>query len=227
MRQNRPVFLTFDASGAAFAGATGNVTVIVDVIDMSTTLEAALDAGAFKVYGASPDTSTAPVILKPEAIGREAGLQAVKNKAGIILVSEPRTGREKEQLKRMTRLLAGIEKSNAQIEAVVPNLGAETVKLADFENRVVIAVTDAGGAAYDAAFSAGAPVVLTGTVARSRHKKRKEPALAAARRAIEAANLAGTGIGIVAASSNSMEDLLAGEYIMKTIIELGFTALRV
>lgn len=35
--------------------------MIVDVIDMSTTLESALDAGAYAVLGSSPDHTTAPV----------------------------------------------------------------------------------------------------------------------------------------------------------------------
>ncbi|MGI6552813.1 MAG: hypothetical protein ACOX37_07210 [Bacillota bacterium] len=47
--------------------------VIVDIIDMSTTLEAALEAGARKVYGASPDGVIVPVDVKPEVIGLEAG----------------------------------------------------------------------------------------------------------------------------------------------------------
>jgi hypothetical protein len=49
------------------------VVVIVDIIDMSTTLEAALEAGARKVYGASPDGVIVPVDVKPEVIGLEAG----------------------------------------------------------------------------------------------------------------------------------------------------------
>ncbi len=89
----------------------------------------------------------------------------------------------------------------------------------------MVAVTDAGGVAFDAAFTAGAPAVLTGTIARTMQKRGREPAMAAARRAIEAAAAAGVNITVVAASANSLEDVLGAEYIMRTIIELGFTSL--
>lgn len=45
------ITVTTDASGAYQAACSGQVVVIVDVIDMSTTLEAALQEGAALVLG--------------------------------------------------------------------------------------------------------------------------------------------------------------------------------
>jgi len=220
------VFLAVNASGAVKAAEAGNVVVIVDVIDMSTTLEAALDAGASNVFGAGPDNSRAPVKLVPEKIGRQAGLTALKENTGVVLISEPRVGTDEERRSRAGRVIKGIEETGAVIEAVYPNIGAETAKLGDFTGKVVVAVTDTGGVAFDAAYNAGSPAVITGTIARTMKKKGAEPAKAAAKRAVEAAARTGTGICVVAASANSLEDLLAAEYIMREIIAMGFTALR-
>ena len=202
------------------------MVLIVDVIDMSTTLEAAIDAGASVVLGASPEHCRAPVELFPQEIGRQAGRLAVRQNTGVIIVSEPRIGTEEERRARSAAVIRGIAETGATLEAVFPNAGAETTKLGDFSGRVVVAVSDTGGVAYDAAVTAGAPAVLTGTVARTMKKKGVEPAQAAARRAIEAARAAGAGIAVVAASANSLEDILAAEYILKEIIAQGFTALR-
>lgn len=220
------VFLAVNASGAVTAAKAKNVVVIVDIIDMSTTLEAALDAGAYLVFGASPDRSGAPVKLDPGEIGRQAGRAAKQAGTGVIVISEPRVGTEEDRRARAGKVIAGINTGGGTVEAVYPNIGAETVRLGDFRGRVVVAVTDTGGVAYDAAFTAGAPVVVTGTIARTQQKKGPEPARAAAVRAIEAAKAAGAGISVVAASANSLEDLLAAEYIMREIINNGFTALR-
>lgn len=223
---NRGVSLTVNASGAVLAARAGNVVVIVDVIDMSTSLEAALDAGARQVFGASPAETRAPVEVHPEEIGRQAGEIAKREGSGVIIISEPRVGTEEERRSRSARVIRGIEEAGADVAVVLPNAGAETVKLADFAGKVVIGVSDTGGVAYDAALAAGAPAVLTGTVARTMRKKACEPARAAARRAVEKAVETGSGITVVAASANSLEDILAAEYIVKAIIEEGFTALR-
>lgn len=118
--------------------------MIVDVIDMSTTLESALDAGAVKVFGASPDFTRAPVKVDPERIGRIAARTALTEGVGVIVVSEPRTGGDEERLQRCQKLMEGLNSEGVIIEAVVPNLGAETPLLTHFENRVVVAVTDTG-----------------------------------------------------------------------------------
>ncbi len=213
-----------NASGAVKAAEAKNVVMVVDIIDMSTTLEAALDAGALRVYGASPDTSKAPVRLSPETIGEIAGRAAREAGTGVIIIGEPRVGTEEERRARASRTIQGVTAAGAVIEAVYPNIGAETAKLGDFSGKVVVAVTDTGGTAYDAAVTAGAPLVITGTIARTIKKRGSEPARAAARRAVAAAEEAGTGISVVAASANSLEDILAAEYIMRLIIEEGFIA---
>lgn len=217
------VNISVNASGAALAGLMGNVVMVVDVIDMSTTLEAAIDEGAVAVFGASPDKCNAPVNLDPHNIGKTSGKLAVKHGTEIIIVAEPRNELPKVRENRMKRVLAGINEAGAKVHALLPNTGAETVKLADFRNKVVVAVTDTGGVAFDAAFNAGAPEVITGTVARTIHKKGRKPAEDAALRAIDAAKKASSGITVVAASANSMEDILAAEYIYKIILENGFT----
>lgn len=219
------VFMTVNASGAAEAAKAGQVVIIVDVIDMSTTLEAALDAGAAFVLGASPNACRAPVSLSPENIGRQAGELAISVGTKVVIVSEPRIGNEEERLTKSGRAINGIMETGAIIEAVLPNAGAEITKMADFQGKIVVAVSDTGGVAYDAAVTAGAPAVMTGTIARTMSKRGTEPAKAAAARAIKAAKQAGTGIAVVAASANSLEDVLAAEYIMKEIIAQGFTAL--
>ncbi|AQS58533.1 hypothetical protein [Desulforamulus ferrireducens] len=220
------VTLTANASGAVQAARQGLVVMVVDVIDMSTTLEAALDAGALAVLGASPDAANPPVPLNPVAIGQRAAQLALAAGTSVVLVTEPRVGSDAERAANASRLLQGVRQGGAEVTAIIPNLGAETPKICDLSGRVVVAATNTGGVAYDAAYTAGAPAVITGTVARTLKKRGTQPAQAAARRAIEAAQQHKTGICVVAASANSLEDILAAEYIMKTIIETGYLALK-
>lgn len=210
---------TVNASGAAAAAAMGDVVVIVDIIDMSTSLEAALDAGALAVFGAAPDRASPPVAVDPGQIGLLAGQLAVSKKAEVVLVTEPRVGSDAERLSGVSKTVAGLEKAGASVAAVLPNIGAEVAKLYDLRRCVVIAATGTGGVAFNAAVTAGGPAVLTGTVARTMRKKGPAPARAAAARALEKARALGTGISVVAASGNSLEDLLAAEYITRIIIE--------
>lgn len=219
----RQVSLTVNASGAAEAARRGDVVLIVDVIDMSTTLEAVLDAGAYRVFGASPVDCRAPVVLNPEEIGRTAGLLAMQEKKSLVIISEPRVGYDEERKLRSAPVILGAASSGAEVEAIFPNAGAEIIKLADFRDKIIVAVTDTGGVAFDAAFTAGAAAVVTGTIARTMAKKGTAPAKAAAQRAVDAAKAAGMGITVVAASSNSLEDILAAEYIMRMIVKMGFT----
>lgn len=214
------VILATDASGAAEAARMGRVVIIVDVIDFSTTMEAALDAGALDVFGAAPDAASPPVAVNPWLMGKMAGEAAIRKKTDIVLVAEPRVGDDEARLKGAGMALAGVRSTGASIGAVLPNLGAETPRLADLSGRVVLGATGTGGVAFDAALTAGAPMVLTGTIARTLKKKRQAPALAAARRAVEAAGRCHSGIAVVAASGNSMEDILAAEYILKLIIDI-------
>ena len=219
MKKTPAVRMTVNASGAARAAVQGDIIVVVDVIDMSTTLEAALDAGALAVYGSAPDRAKPPVAVDPFTVGRMAGELAVEKGAGVVLVGEPRVGPDDKRLQNMSQTVSGLRKAGVGINEVLPNIGAETPKLGDLRDKVVIAVTGTGGVAFDAAVKAGAPAVLTGTVARTMLKKGPAPARAAAARAVEKAEKTGACITVVAASGNSLEDILAAEYITRLIIE--------
>jgi len=215
------VTVTANASGAYKAAEQGDVVVIVDVIDMSTTLEALLEAGAIKAFGACPDGVKVPVPVNPKVIGLAAGELAVKKGTGVVVVAEPRSGTYEERKRRCLTLLEGIEEAGAPIFDILPNIGAETARFIDFEDRVVVAVTDSGGAAFDVAFNAGADV-FTATVARTLGMKGREPARVGVQRACLCAREKGKNIAVVAASSNAVEDLLAAQYIMNLIVKEGF-----
>lgn len=219
-KAGRNVFVAYDASGAVAGAKLGNVIIVVDVISMSTTLEAALDEGAACIFGASPDYSSAPVALDPEKIGLLAGSKATELGCELVLIGEPRIGTDAERLSRMTKVIQGIETAGATFSVVLPNLGAETVKMADLQGKVVLAVTDTGGVAFDAAITAGAPAVSVATIARTIRCKGAQPAKNGAQRALELARSLDTGITVVAASSNSLEDVLGAEYIARRILEL-------
>lgn len=216
MERSKKIIISSDASGAWQAAREGLLVMIVDVIDMSTTLESALDAGAYAVLGSSPDFSNAPVKLAPERMGQEAAKLAQAYGTGIVLVAEPRIGSEQERLARCSKLLKGIEQEKGVIEAVVPNIGAETPKLMDMKQKIVVAVTDTGGVAYDAAFQES-PLVVTGTVARTLAQKGMQPALTAVQRAREKMADA-QGIALIAASRNSLEDVLAAQFIANLLL---------
>ncbi|HWQ75698.1 MAG TPA: hypothetical protein VN441_10310 [Syntrophomonas sp.] len=217
MDKLRRIMVDSDASGAQAAARAGWLVMIVDVIDMSTTLESALDAGAAAVLGASPDFTRAPVKVMPEEIGRQAARLARDNGQGIVVVSEPRVGSDEERLGRCQRLMKGIESERGLVEAVIPNIGAETPKLADLKNKIVVAVSDTGGVAYDAAFTEQGRVI-TGTVARTFRQKGIEPALSAVRRALSLI-APDQGLAIIAASRNSLEDVLAAQFIANLFLQ--------
>lgn len=201
-----------DASGALLAALKGHIVVIVDVINMSTTLETAIEAGACGVFGASPDKTQAPVFVNPLGLGYTAGCFAKSNQSEVILVTEPRVGTIEERMKYASQTILGLERAGIRNLTILPNLGAETIKLTDFYNKVVVAVTGSGGVAYDAAFHGGG-IVTTATVARTLQKKGLAPVKAGLKRALNFALLKNTGISIVAASSNSIEDVLAANFM--------------
>jgi len=217
----RIVSLT-DASGARWAAEQGMLVVIVDVIDMSTTLESALEAGALAVLGASPDFSRAPVALDPVKIGRDAAAIAQQADTSIIVISEPRVGSDEERQGRCQRLLAGIAEAGGRLEGIIPNLGAETPRLLSLQRRVVIAATDTGGVAYDAAYQVAPERVTIGTIARTLNMKAREPVQACLERCRQLYEVTGAkGIAVVAASRNSLEDVLAAHYIAEQM-NMGF-----
>lgn len=211
-----------DASGAVQAAVKGHVIVVVDVIDMSTTLEAVLEAGALAVFGASPDHARVPVFINPEKVGYFAGSLARMHGTGLIIVAEPRVGSDKERLQRVSQALTGVKLAGVSKIAIVPNWGTETVKAAEFKNKVVLAVTGSGGVAFDAAFNAGG-TITTATVARTQMMKGIHPAMSGVQRAINIARIKSSGISVVAASSNSLEDVLAARFIADCIQLMQFT----
>ena len=212
MGRLRRIIVANDASGAAQAAREGMLVIIVDVIDMSTTLETALDAGAYAVLGASPDFTRAPVKVEPDKIGKYAGRLAKEADSKIIIIAEPRVGTDEERMDRCQKLMQGIEKSGGIIDKIIPNIGAEAYKLADFQDKIVVAVTDTGGVAFDAAFRENSQIT-TATVARTHKQRGIEPALTGIRRAYGMLKETDTGIAVIAASQNSLEDVLAAQYI--------------
>lgn len=214
------VFLTADAGGAAWAGSAGLVVVVVDVIDFSTSMEAAIDSGAAAVFGAAPDSAAPPVETDPRSIGELAGREALRLGTEVVVLAEPRAGDDESRRGGVQKAVGGVLSAGAEISDVIPNMGAETPRLADLSGKVVLGATGSGGVAFDAAVCAGSPAVLTGTVARTLKKKGFAPAREAALRAARAAGRLDTGIAVVASSGNSLEDMLAAEYIYKAVLEM-------
>lgn len=205
--------VTADASGAAAAGIRGDVVVIVDVIDMSTTAEALWDEGILCIWGAATANSRSPVTVNPEKMGYMAGQSAMERGCGVIVISEPRVATMEERLKLCRPALEGLKKVGIEPEGVYANLGAETIKEFQAMGKVALLVTDTGGTAFDAAIQAGASAVTTATIARTRAKRGIEPARAGLSRAMDLAAKTGKGLTFVAASANSWEDVLAAEYL--------------
>ena len=214
--------LAFNASGAVEAARRGDVVVIVDIIDMSTSAEVALETGAIAIYGAAPSGCKLPFNLNPDRIGYIAGKTALKNQTKLVIVAEPRYGDEVERTKRVEEAMLGIARSGAEVSAIVANIGTEIAKLVDFQGKVALFISATGGVAYDAAYNNGAAIVLTATVTRTPLKKGIEPALSGITRAMEAAQKNNSGITVVASSANSMEDVLAAQYLVQLITERGF-----
>ena len=221
----RTVNLTYNASGAAEGARRGDIVVIVDIIDMSTSAEVALEAGAVAIFGAAPTNCKAPVNLNPERMGYLAGKTALKHKTQIIVVAEPRYQGETERRQRAEIALQGVARAGAEVGPIIPNIGSEIAKLADFKGKVVLFISDTGGVAFDAAYNSGAQAVLTATVTRTPQKKGVEPARCGVARALEAAVKNDCGITIAAASASSMEDVLAAQYLAQLVIASDFLKL--
>jgi len=218
MKQTK-VYMATDASGAYEAAINGHVVVIVDIIDMSTSLETALEMGAAAVYGASPDQNHAPVAVNSEKIAADVAFMAQKLDTEVIIIGEPRFADKKEQMKNCQKLVNKLTELNIKISDFVPNVGKELWAFAHIDKKIAIAVTDTGGVAFDAAYSAGG-IVTTATVARTKHMRGKAPALKGMYRAKKLAFELKKDISYVAASSNSYEDVLAAKYLCDLTKEL-------
>ncbi len=217
LTEHKPkIHLAQNASGAHFAALKGHLVVIVDVIDFSTSLETAIEKGALAVFGASPDNARVPVAVKPESVAVAAAKCALEHNAGIVLISEPRQGEKSELIDSCLRLYNTLKSLGVTVDEVIPNVGKGVSGLADFMGKVVVGVTKSGGTAFDAAFSAGAKVI-SATIARTADKKAIEPALAGCLRALKLAKKNQKDISFVAASSNSLVDILACQYLYNLI----------
>lgn len=225
MREPRPgpatLEISFDASGAAEAGARGRVVCVVDVVDSSTSAEAALSNGAMTVLGAAPATATPPVPVDPGAVGRKAAALAREMGTDVLVVAEPRTGEQDRRRERAEPVLAALAEEGVGHE-LIPNQGAELPGLAKPHGRVVVVVSTTGGTAYDAALTAGAPAACFATTARVEGLTGWRIAQAGADRAARLAREHGAGLTLVAASANSADDALAAFEIARRIVELGF-----
>jgi hypothetical protein len=211
--------VTFDASGAAEAGRRGRVVCVVDVVDASTTAEAALANGAPAVFGAAPAGARVPVAVDPAAVARRAAEQEAG--LGVVVAAEPRVGDPSAREQRAGPVLEALRDAGIGWD-LVPNQGAELPGLVKLDGRVVIVVSTTGGAAFDAALAAGAPGACFATTGRVEGRTGWDVAQAGAERAVALARLAGTGLTIVAASANSADDTLAAGEIARRVIELGF-----
>jgi hypothetical protein len=211
---NSNVEIAYNLSGAVEAVKRGRFIVLVDVIDMSTTLEAVREAGAASLWGASPAGKNLPYV-NPYMIGKMAAREAKEKKLELIIIGEPRCGTKKEREKRAFSVLIGITSEGVQVEEIVPNLGAETAKLLDWTDKVVIAVTDSGGVIFDAVYQLGGSLT-TATVARTMKMKGTEAPLKGIERAMAMAG--SSPITLVAASSNALEDVLAVQYLAQLML---------
>ena len=217
----RTLDVSFNASGAADAGQRGRVAVVVDVIDASTSAEAALANGAAAVLGAAPAGAEVPVPLDPAGVGRRAAAIAGKLGVDAVVVAEPRVGTEEERRRRALPVLQALRTASVEYE-LVANQGAELPGLVDVEGRVVVIVSTTGGAAFDAALAPGAPAACFATTARVEGKTGWDVLGLGARRALELADEHNADLSIVAASANSTDDCLGAFELARRLIAEGF-----
>lgn len=221
---------TANATGAADAAARGRTIMIVDVIDMSTTAEALLDAGAVSVYGAAPLGTRVPAVVDPCAIALHVAAEARQRDCKICVFAEPRIGDEAERQRRASEVCRVLGEKGIEVAGIYPNIGAEAGKTAEVAGNIAIILSDTGGVAFDAAWQVHKDKrkIYTGTIARTMQKRGFAPVQAAAKRAIEAslADSDSTGIALVAASANSLEDILAVQEIYRRIVEEGYLQLK-
>ncbi|MBS4026469.1 MAG: hypothetical protein KGZ96_12445 [Clostridia bacterium] len=215
---DKPVIWTTDASGAAVCAQLGFITVIIDVIDMSTSLEACRYLGASLILGASPVRVNCPVKVAPAKVAGYALKYALENGKEILIVTEPRHGKEWDREENAAEIISIINNGGGKIAAIVPNIGGEIGELAEIKDRVVIGVTATGGTAFDAAFNILADQrVTTATVARVKGQNSHQLISATLSRITHQALNYNTGVAFIAASRNSMEDILAAQYLAQQL----------
>lgn len=213
--------VAFDATGAAEAGARGRVVAVVDVVDAATSAEAALAAGAVDVLGAAPADAEVPVRVQPQAVAAQAASLARLHETDVVVVAEPRVASHEERVQRVAPVIRTLEAAGVGCE-IVPNQGAGLPRLVKREGRVVLVVSAAGGIAFDAALTAGAPGVCFVTTARIVGMNGWEVTRRGARRAIDLAEASRDGLTVVAASSNATDDVLGAFEIARSVIREGF-----
>jgi hypothetical protein len=216
--------VTFNASGAAAAGAMGRVVVVVDVVDSSTSAEAALSGGAIEVFGASPGDARVPVRVDPGAVGRRAAAAAVKEATDVVVVAEPRVGTENERRARALPVLQALRTQRISYE-LAPNQGAELGRVVSLKGRIVVVVSSTGGTAFDAGLAAGAPAACFATTARVEGETGWDVLSRGVRRSLDLARRNDTDLSIVAASANSSDDVLAAFELARAVISEGFLQL--
>jgi hypothetical protein len=216
--------VAFDATGAAEAGSRGRVVAVVDVVDAATSAEAALASGAVAVLGAAPTDVDVPVEVRPEGVAAHAVALAKLHETDVVVVAEPRVASQEERVQRAAPVIRALEAADVGFD-VVPNQGAGLPGLVKLAGRVVIVVSAAGGVAFDAALTAGAPAVCFATTARIVGMTGWEVTRLGAQRAVELAKGNGSGLALVAASSNATDDVLAAFEIARAVIGEGFLRL--
>lgn len=217
--------VAFNASGAAAAGARGRVVCVVDVVDSSTSAEAALANGALAVLGAAPATAEPPVQVRPDAVGMRAVRLATEQGAPVVVMGEPRVGSQEERQARAQAVLAPIQGAAIEWE-LVPNQGAEVASLVKLSGKIVVVVSTTGGTAFDAALVAGAPGACFATTARVEGRTGWDVAEDGAARALALCEEHGADLSIVAASANSLDDVLAAQELARRVVARGFLRAR-
>lgn len=208
------VTVAYNLSGALEAVKLGRFVALVDLIDMSTTLEALREAGAVGLWGAAP-WGKEKSFTDPIAIGRAVAQEAKAKNADVVIIAEPRVGSESARISRAEGVLRGLAAENVKAKEILPNLGAETARFTDWRNKTVVAITDAGGTVFDAVWQQQGSLT-TVTIARTLKMKGNETALVGIERAFREAQ--GKPITFVAASSNALEDVLAAHYLAQTAL---------
>jgi hypothetical protein len=220
----RKLEVTFNASGAAEAGARGRVVAVIDVVDASTSAEAAQAANASAVLGASPAGVIVPVKVDPGAVGRRAAGLAGRLGTDVVVVAEPRVGPDERRRAISLPVLQALTTAGVRYE-LAANQGAELPGLVNVERRIVVLVSSTGGTAFDAALAAGAPAACFLTTARVTGRTGWDMVGVGARRAIALADEHGADLAVVAASANSADDCLAAFEIARRVISEGFLRL--